>query len=80
MWRKVMIEKPVSCNRNLSRIRRFLNKPFKLRCDTRFQHAFTACSCIFKKITLVGSNQSYFFESATACSKRMPKTRIATQL
>ena len=29
----------------------------KLRCDCRFQHAFTACSCVFKVITLVGSNQ-----------------------
>jgi len=25
----------------------------KLRCDSRFQHAFTACSCVFKVITLV---------------------------
>jgi len=26
-------------------------KTLKLRCDTRFQCAFTACSCIFKEIT-----------------------------
>jgi len=25
----------------------------KLRCDNRFQRAFTACSCVFKEITLV---------------------------
>ncbi len=52
----------------------------KLRCDTRFQHAFTACSCIFKVITLVGSNQGNFFENVTACSKRTLKMTVATQL
>jgi len=25
----------------------------KLRCDERFTHAFTACNCVFKEITLV---------------------------
>jgi len=30
----------------------------------------TACVCIFKVITLVGSNQRNYFENATACSKR----------
>jgi len=53
---------------------------FKLRCDTRFQHAITACSCVFKVITLVSSNQGNNFENATACSKRMFKTTVATQL
>jgi len=24
---------------------------FKLRCDERFTHAFTACGCVFKVIT-----------------------------
>ncbi len=24
-----------------------------LRCDTRFQRAFTVCGCVFKEITLV---------------------------
>jgi len=52
----------------------------KLSCDSRFQRGFTACSCIFKVITLVGSNQGNFFENATTCSKRMLKTRVATQL
>jgi len=52
----------------------------KLRCDERFTHAFTACSCVFIEITLVGSNQGNYFESATACSIRMRKTLIATQL
>jgi len=35
----------------------------KLRCDERFTHAFTACSCVFKEITLVGSNQGNYFEN-----------------
>ncbi len=52
----------------------------KLRCDTRFQHAFTACSCVFKVITLVWANQRNFFKNATTCSKRMRKTLVATQL
>jgi len=29
---------------------------------------------------LVGSNQGNYFENATACSKRMLKTTVATQL
>jgi len=33
-----------------------------------------------KDITLVGLNQGNFFENATACSKRMRKTTVATQL
>jgi len=52
----------------------------KLRCDERFTHAFTACGCVLKEITLVGSNQGYYFEHATACSKRTLKTTVATQL
>ncbi len=48
----------------------------KLRCDSRFQNAF----CVFKVITLVGSNQGNFFENATACSKSTLKTTVATQL
>jgi len=36
----------------------------KLSCDSRFQRAFTACSCVFKVITLVGSNQRNNFENA----------------
>jgi hypothetical protein len=52
----------------------------KLRCDERFTHAFTACNCVFKEITLVGSNQGNYFENATACSKRTLKTTVATQL
>ena len=47
---------------------------------TRFRHAFTACSCVFKVITLVGSNHSNYFDNATACSKRTLKMRVATQL
>jgi len=52
---------------------------FKLRCDERFTHAFTACGSVFKEITLVGSNQGNYFENATACSKRKCKTTVATQ-
>jgi len=50
------------------------------RCDERFTHAFTACGCVFKEITLIGSNQGNYFENATACSKRTLKTTVATQL
>jgi len=53
---------------------------FKLRWDSRFQHAFTACSCAFKVITLIGSNLGNYFENATKCNKRMLKTRVATKL
>ncbi len=53
---------------------------FKLSCDSRFQGAFTACICVFKVITLVGSNQRNYFENATACCKRTLKTTVTTQL
>ena len=33
----------------------------KLRCDSHFQRAFTACSCAFKVIVLIGSNQGNYF-------------------
>jgi len=52
----------------------------KLRCDTRFQRAFTACVCVFKVITLVWANQRNYFENATVCSICTLKTRVATQL
>ncbi len=58
----------------------FLHLSLKLRCDERFTHAFTACGCVFKEITLVGSNQGNYFENATECSKRTLKTTVATQL
>jgi len=54
--------------------------PLKLSCDSRFQRAFTACVCAFKVITLISSNQRNFFENANACSKRILKTTVATQL
>jgi len=57
-----------------------LEPSIKLRCDSRFQRALTACSCVFKVYTLIGSNQGKYFENATACSKRMLKTTVATQL
>jgi len=52
----------------------------KLRCDERFTHEFTAYSCVFKVIILVWVNQRNFLENATACSKRMRKTLVETQL
>ena len=48
----------------------------KARCHTRFQNAFTACRCVFKEVTLVGSNQRNYLENAN--SKRKSKTRVAT--
>jgi hypothetical protein len=56
------------------------DKALKLRCRSRFQHLFTVCICVFKVITLVGSNQHNYFENAIACSKRTFKTTVATQL
>jgi len=52
----------------------------KLSCNSRFQRAFTARSCVLKVITLVWANQRNFFENATRCSKRMRKTLVATLL
>jgi len=52
----------------------------KLSCDSRFQHAFTACICVFKVIMLVLANQSNYFESANACTKRVLKMTVATHL
>jgi len=51
-----------------------------LRCYSRFQRAFTACVWVFKVVTLVDSSQRNYFENATARSKRMLKTTVATQL
>jgi hypothetical protein len=51
-----------------------------LRCDTRFQRAFTACCCVFKEITLVWVNQRNYLENATTCSELTLKMRVATQL
>ncbi len=59
---------------------KLLNSITKLRCDERFTHAFTACSCVFKEIALVGTNQGNYFENENACSKRTLKTTVATQL
>jgi len=59
----------------------FHTKYFNFRLwHCRFQSAFTACSCVFKVITLVWANQRNFFENATTCSKRMRKTLNAMQL
>jgi len=59
-----------------------LGEGFKLRCNTPFQRAFTACGCVFKVMSLVwfGANQCHYFENATARSKRKLKMRVATQL
>jgi hypothetical protein len=37
-------------------------------------------SCVFKVSTLISSNQSNYFENATACSKGTLKTIVAMQL
>jgi len=50
----------------------------KLSCDSRFQRIFTACACVFRVITLVGSSQHNFFENKNACSKRTLKPIVAT--
>ncbi len=55
-------------------------RSLKLSCDCRFQHAFTACSCVLKVISFVWANQGNFFENANKCRKRMRKTLVATQL
>ncbi len=57
-----------------------VKQKLKLHCDTRFQPAFTECGYIFKKIMFVGSNQSNYFKSTTACSKRRLKMRVAMHL
>jgi len=64
----------------LLKVTRHQRKSVKLRCDKRFTHMFTACGCVFKEITLAGSNQDNYFENATACSKQLLKTTVATQL
>jgi len=63
----------------------FINANFQevnvnLSCDIRFQRAFTACSCVFKVISLVWDNQDNYFENSIAWSKRTLKTTVATQL
>ena len=52
----------------------------KACCHISFQHAFTACCCVFKEITLVCFIQSNYFENTNAWSNRMLKTRVATSL
>jgi len=41
-----------------------LTLSLRLRCDEGFTYAFTACSCVFKVITLVEVNQGNYFENA----------------
>jgi len=48
--------------------------------NSHFQCAFTACVCIFEVISLVGSDQCYYFENATEYSKRTLKTTFTIQL
>jgi hypothetical protein len=35
----------------------------RLRCDTRFKRRFTACSCVFKVITLVWPTNAIYFQT-----------------
>jgi len=58
----------------------FFLSGLKLSCHTYFQHTSTACICVFKEITFVGSNHRNYFENANACSKRTLRTTVATQL
>ncbi len=55
----------------------FESADLKLRCDGRFQRAFTACSCVFKVNALIGSNQGNCFENATACSNENARRNAA---
>ncbi len=64
----------------LPSLEKSLRTLIKFLCDERFTHAFNACGCVFKEITLVGSNQGNYFENATAYSKGTLKTTVATQL
>ena len=54
----------------------YSNPPLKLCLHMRFQHAFTACACVFEVISLVDSNQRNYFENTNACSERMLKTFV----
>jgi len=61
----------VKQNLNHEKRRSYIFKSLELSCDSRFQHAFTACSCVFKEITLVWANQRNFFKNAVnECVKR----------
>ena len=53
---------------------------FEIKCfKAKLQRSFSTCFyCVFKVITLVGSNQRNFFENATACSKSTLKTTVTT--
>jgi len=42
------------------------------------RQSFSTCVCVFKVITLVGSNKRNYFQNANACSKRTLKTTVAT--
>ena len=46
----------------------------------RFQRSFAAFCCFFKKITLVGVDQRYYFENTSTCSKYTLKVRVLTRL
>ena len=52
----------------------------KPSCVTRFQRTFTAFIDVFKIIILILANRKYFFENATAFSKRTLKRHVATSL
>ncbi len=82
-WIKIWFDIPaVDIQFNLTLDKRLLSISSK----AALRHAFSACGCVFKEITLVWANQRNFFENATACnnatacSKRTPKARYATQL
>jgi len=64
---KLNIEEPKAFLVIMKNIFCMIYYTLKLHCDTRSQNAFTACDCVFKVITLVGSNQRNYFENATEC-------------
>jgi len=45
--------KVVIGKKRLNETNNICKRRLKLACDSRFQRAFTACSCVFKVITLV---------------------------
>jgi len=50
-------------------LKQIIESHLKLSCDNRFQRALTACTGVFKVITLVGSIQGNYFENVSACAQ-----------
>ena len=52
-------QQPIKCDASQFSVP---GEKFKARCHTRFQHAFSPCSCVFKDVTLVGSNKRNYLK------------------